>query len=102
MARIIVHDRTTVAVVYKGSVYALNLVNEEHRYEIKENTIGVINTFVPIDDNAYYINKAAITTRNISDEDSKKLDVSYQSLTNAIDSVIFVTINGEVIGIRIK
>lgn len=99
MFRIIVQDKTTVVIVNKGSLYALNLY-DDRRHEVKQNTIGIITTYIPIDGNAYYINKAAITENIMPETDVAKMDLVYQSLTNANNGVLFAVIDDEIIGIK--
>jgi len=101
MFRVIVQDKMTIVVVNKGSLYALNLI-EDRKREIKENNIGIITTYIPIDGNAYYLDKASLTMNLMSDDDVQKMNGAYQNLTNFNNGVIFIIMDNEIVGVKAK
>ena len=102
--RIMVKDKTTIIVVLEGSAIA-NKVIESKEYIIEHGNFAHVSTYYSLSLKGMETlnnGKPTATTKPISPTDLEKMKVSFQELMDSRNTMLFSTINKEVVGIKLR
>ncbi len=102
--RIMVKDKTTIIVVLEGSAIA-NKVIESKEYIIEHGNFALVSTYYSLSLKGVGTmnnGKPTATTKQVSAEDLEKMKINFQELMDSRNTMLFSTINKEVVGIKLR